>query len=78
MSDDLSGRSVSVTGASAGIGKATVGALVAAGARVLATGRRRAELDALIGLHGAQSVEAIAGDLNDADFVAELAALAAA
>jgi 3-hydroxy acid dehydrogenase/malonic semialdehyde reductase len=74
MSEDLSGRSVLVTGASAGIGKATVGALVAAGARVLATGRRRAELDALIGIHGAQSVETIAGDLNDAGFVAELAA----
>jgi len=76
MSDKLSGRSVLVTGASAGIGKATVAALVTAGARVLATGRRQSELDALIGLHGAQSVEAIAGDVNDAGFVAELAARA--
>src|SRR6202012_262170 len=61
---------------SAGIGKATVAALVAAGARGIATGRRRAEPDALIGVHGAQSVDVMAGDLNDAGFVGELAARA--
>jgi NADP-dependent 3-hydroxy acid dehydrogenase YdfG len=76
MSGSLSGKSALVTGASAGIGRATVLALVEAGARVLATGRRKAELDALAKQCGAQAVEVIAGDLNDADFVAELAARA--
>ena len=76
MSENLSGRSVLVTSASAGIGKATVAALVAAGARVLATGRRQPALDQLVKQHGAASVATIAGDLNDAGFVAELAARA--
>jgi NADP-dependent 3-hydroxy acid dehydrogenase YdfG len=43
---------------------------------VLATGRRRSALDELVKQHGAQSVATIAGDLNDAAFVAELAAKA--
>jgi NADP-dependent 3-hydroxy acid dehydrogenase YdfG len=75
MSGDLSGQSVLVTGASAGIGKATVAALVAAGATVLATGRRQDALDALVRQHGA-AVQTIAGDLNDGGFVAALAACA--
>jgi 3-oxoacyl-[acyl-carrier protein] reductase len=37
---DLGGTVVAVTGASAGIGRATVRALVAEGARVLVLGRR--------------------------------------
>ena len=78
MSLSLSGKSALVTGASAGIGRATVLALVEAGARVLATGRRKAELDALAKQCGGQAVESIAGDLNDAAFVAELAARAGA
>jgi len=76
MSGNLSGQSVLVTGASAGIGKATVAALVAAGATVLATGRRQDALDALVKQHGAKSVQAIAGDLNDGAFVEALAARA--
>jgi len=76
MSGRLSGQLVIVTGASAGIGKASVDALVAAGATVLATGRRQGELDALVRQHGSQSVQAMAGDLNDASFVAALAARA--
>jgi NADP-dependent 3-hydroxy acid dehydrogenase YdfG len=76
MSSNLSGQSVLVTGASAGIGKATVAALVAAGATVLATGRRRDALDALVRAHGAASVQTIAGDLNDGGFVDALAARA--
>ena len=73
MSGRLSGKLVLVTGASAGIGRATVTALVGAGATVLATGRRKAELEAIERLHGSQSVRTMAGDLNDPDFVAELA-----
>ena len=76
MSKNLAGQSVLVTGASAGIGKATVAALVAAGATVLATGRRKDALDALVKEHGAQAVQTIAGDLNDAKFVETLAARA--
>ena len=76
MSSNLSGQSVLVTGASAGIGKATVAALVAAGATVLATGRRQDALDALVEEHGAKSVRTIAGDLNDGAFVETLAARA--
>ncbi len=76
MSGNLSGRSVLVTGASAGIGKATVAALVAAGATVLATGRRQDALDALVKQHGAKAVQTIAGDVNDGGFVEALAARA--
>jgi hypothetical protein len=76
MSKGLAGKSVLVTGASAGIGRACVGALVDAGASVLATGRRKAELDALVRQYGNQAVQAMAGDLNDAGFVSDLAAAA--
>lgn len=76
MSRSLAGKHVLVTGASAGIGKASVIALAAAGARVLATGRRQAELDALAKHCGEDKVRTISGDLNDAGFVGELAAAA--
>ena len=76
MNRDLSGKSALVTGASAGIGRATVDALVGAGASVIATGRRAEALDALVEAHGADRVTAMAGDLNDAAFVAALASAA--
>src|SRR5215468_1306247 len=60
----LSGKTALVTGASAGIGRATAVALAQAGARILATGRRQAELDALKRQCG-DAVQTIAGDLND-------------
>jgi len=69
----LAGKVVLVTGASAGIGKATAVALAQAGAKIIATGRRQAALDALKQQCGAGAVETIAGDLNDAGFVGELA-----
>jgi NADP-dependent 3-hydroxy acid dehydrogenase YdfG len=72
MSKSLNGKSVLVTGASAGIGRAAVVALVEAGASVIATGRRKAELDALAKQCGGK-VQVAAGDLNDAAFVAALA-----
>jgi NADP-dependent 3-hydroxy acid dehydrogenase YdfG len=75
MSTPLSGKAVLVTGASAGIGRATAVALAEAGAKVLATGRRKAELDALKKQCGG-AVETIAGDLNDVRFVDELAGAA--
>jgi NADP-dependent 3-hydroxy acid dehydrogenase YdfG len=76
MSTPLSGKAVLVTGASAGIGRATAMALVQAGATIIATGRRKPELDMLARVCGADAVETIAGDLNDARFVDDLAARA--
>jgi 3-hydroxy acid dehydrogenase/malonic semialdehyde reductase len=73
MSGDLSGKLVLVTGASAGIGRAAAVALAQAGAKIIATGRRKAELDALARECGAGRVETIAGDLNDAGFSRKLA-----
>jgi 3-hydroxy acid dehydrogenase/malonic semialdehyde reductase len=73
MSVPLSGKAVLVTGASAGIGRATVVALAQAGAKVIATGRRRMELDNLARECSAGAIETIAGDLNDARFVDDLA-----
>jgi len=76
MSTPLSGKAVLVTGASAGIGRATAMALVQAGATIIATGRRKPELDMLAKECGGDAVETIAGDLNDARFVDDLAARA--
>jgi NADP-dependent 3-hydroxy acid dehydrogenase YdfG len=73
MSAPLSGKTVLVTGASAGIGRATAVALAQAGARIIATGRRKIELDALAKQCGEAAVETVAGDLNDRGFVDELA-----
>jgi NADP-dependent 3-hydroxy acid dehydrogenase YdfG len=72
MSTPLSGKAVLVTGASAGIGRATAVALAQAGAKIVATGRRKLELDALAKQCGGQTVETIVGDLNDAGFVDDL------
>ena len=73
MSAPLSGKTVLVTGASAGIGRASAVALAQAGAKVIATGRRKNELDALAKQCGGAAVETVAGDLNDRGFVDELA-----
>ncbi len=73
MPAGLSGKQVLVTGASAGIGRACAVALARAGAEVIATGRRAAELTAL---KRQFPVKTLAGDLNDAAFAAELASAA--
>jgi len=75
MSMPLAGKSVLVTGASAGIGRASAIALVQAGAKVIATGRRKSELETLKKACGERSgaVDTIAGDLNDIGFVNDLA-----
>jgi NADP-dependent 3-hydroxy acid dehydrogenase YdfG len=70
----LQGRAALVTGASAGIGRATAVSLAREGATVFATGRRQKALDALVGeiraLGG--TATAIAGDLDDGAFVRRL------
>jgi NADP-dependent 3-hydroxy acid dehydrogenase YdfG len=74
MAGNLKGRSVLVTGASAGIGRATALALAGAGADVLLTGRRQVELDevaaACAQAGGAGRV--LRGDVTDQGFVREL------
>ena len=66
----LSGKAALITGASAGIGRATALALAQAGAKIIATGRRKSELDALSKECG--SIVSVAGDLNDTSFVDDL------
>ncbi len=67
-----------VTGATAGIGAATVRALVAGGWRCVATGRRKERLDALVAELGADKVHPAVFDVRDTDALdAALAALPA-
>ncbi|MFA6218912.1 MAG: SDR family NAD(P)-dependent oxidoreductase [Erythrobacter sp.] len=67
-----------VTGATAGIGEATVRTLAANGWRCIATGRRQERLDALVAELGADRVHAACFDLRDAEAMdAALAALPA-
>jgi 3-hydroxy acid dehydrogenase/malonic semialdehyde reductase len=73
MSTPLSGKAVLITGASAGIGRATAVALAQEGAKIIATGRRQKELDALAQECGGRAIETIAGDLNDPRFSDDLA-----
>ena len=73
MPTGLSGKQVLVTGASAGIGRASAVALTRAGAKVIASGRRVAELEKL---KKEISVQTVAGDLNDKAFAEELASAA--
>ena len=54
-----------VTGATAGIGEATVRTLVANGWRCVATGRRKERLDALVDELGADKVHAACFDVRD-------------
>ena len=56
-----------VTGATAGIGEATVRALVAGGWRCVATGRRKERLDALVSELGADKVHPAVFDVRDED-----------
>ena len=56
-----------VTGATAGIGEATVRTLVASGWRCVATGRRAERLDALVAELGADKVHPAVFDVREAD-----------
>ena len=67
----LSEKTILVTGASAGIGRATAIAFLEAGAQVVLTGRRLDALDETLALSGAPSGRALclAGDVSDEAFV---------
>ncbi|WNO54406.1 SDR family NAD(P)-dependent oxidoreductase [Stakelama saccharophila] len=58
-------RTVLITGGTAGIGEAAVRTFANAGWRVVATGRRRERLDALVAELGADKVQGCAFDIRD-------------
>lgn len=62
---DLTGTVVAITGATAGIGRATARALVAEGAHVVLLGRRQERLDELVAELGEDRVATMAGDVAD-------------
>jgi short-subunit dehydrogenase len=67
MPGKLSGKVAIVTGASAGIGRASALALAAEGAKVVITARRQERLDALASEINAMNTQvySVAGDAND-------------
>ena len=72
MSVSIEGQTVLITGASAGIGRATASRLAQSGARIIALGRRREALASLQQSLPAGAVTTMAGDLNDAGFLREV------
>lgn len=63
--EDLTGRAYAITGASAGIGRATARALLAAGASVAVGARRTERLEELIAELGAERVAAVPMDVRE-------------
>ena len=78
MSKRLEGKVALITGASAGIGRATALLFAAEGAKVVVGARRQAELDELVGEISAASGRAVAlaGDVRSEDYAKALVALA--
>lgn len=75
----LSGKTALITGASAGIGRATAKLFAAEGAQLVIGARRQGELDDLVAqirLSGGDAV-ALAGDVRSEDYAKALVALAA-
>ncbi len=73
---DLTGTVVAVTGATAGIGRATARTLVQHGARVALLGRRGSRLAELVEELGDESVVTVSGDVGDPDVNHRLVAAA--
>mgnify|MGYP001340589301 FL=1 len=65
MDLELNDKVIVVTGATSGIGEATAKKLLAEGARVVATGRAQAPLQALVAEHGDTRVATVACDITD-------------
>jgi NADP-dependent 3-hydroxy acid dehydrogenase YdfG len=76
-SRDITGTVVAVTGASAGIGRATARLLAEAGAKVAVQARRADRLSALAEELGEKNVVTVAGDVQQPDSASELIAAAA-
>jgi NAD(P)-dependent dehydrogenase (short-subunit alcohol dehydrogenase family) len=74
----LSGKTAIVTGASAGIGRATATLFAREGAKLVLGARRQSELDSLVAEIGADGGEAVtlAGDVRSEDYAKALVALA--
>jgi NAD(P)-dependent dehydrogenase (short-subunit alcohol dehydrogenase family) len=77
VSGRLAGRSVVLTGASSGLGQHFVDVLLAEGARVMATARRRDRLERLLATRETERLEIVAGDITEDDFPRQLMAAAA-
>ena len=71
MAGELADKVAAVTGAGSGIGRASAGAMIAAGARVVAVDRDEAALEALVREHGDRVVP-LATDLLDREACAAL------
>ena len=69
---ELAGSVVAITGATSGIGRATARALVARGALVAVTGRRRDRIEEVREELGDAHVLGVAGDARDPDLSREL------
>lgn len=68
---DLSGKTILITGATSGFGHATALAALKSGARVIATGRRQARLDALKQSFSSKQLLTLAFDVSDRSDVTE-------
>ena len=76
MTQSLNGKIILISGASAGIGRATAITLAQQGARIIALGRREDALEALRDALPAGMVRILAGDLNDDAYLQRVQALA--
>jgi len=66
-------KTVLVTGATAGIGQALAERMIASGIFVIAVGRRKDRLDALVAKHGANKVAGEAFDVSDLEAMGDWA-----